>query len=65
MHQAIQMPRRLLDRLPHVVIAIEVENIRHQVKGILVVLNVRVEAGEVEAVGEVVFVYFAEVLVAS
>lgn len=59
------MPRGLLDRLPHVVIAIEVENIRHQVEGILVVLNVCIEAGEIEAVGEVVFVYLAEVLVTS
>lgn len=57
------MPRRLLDRLPHVVITIEVENISHQVEGILVVLDVRVEAGEVEPVGKVVFVYLTEILV--
>lgn len=63
MHQAIQMPRRFFDRLPHVVIAIEVEHISHQVEGILVVLDVRVKAREVEAVGKVVFIYLAEVLV--
>lgn len=57
------MPRRFFDRLPHVVIAIEVEHISHQVEGILVVLDVRVKAREVEAVGKVVFIYLAEVLV--
>ncbi len=57
------MPCRFLNLLSHIVVAVEVEDISHQVEGILVVLNVSVEAREVEAVGEVVFIDFAKVFV--
>jgi hypothetical protein len=63
MYQTIEMPRRLLDLFPHIVIAVEVEDIRYEVEGILVVLNFRVKASQVESVGKVFFVDFAEVLV--
>ena len=57
------MPRGFFNLLSHIVVAVEVEDIRHQVEGILVVLNVSVEAREVEAIGEVVFIDFAKVFV--
>lgn len=65
MDQAVQMPSRLLNLLPHIVIAVQVKDVSNEVKGILVVLNVGIESGQVEAVREVVFIDFTEILVAS
>ena len=65
MHQPVQMPCRLLDGFAHLIVAIQVEDIGDKVEGILVVLNLGVEARQVEAVGQVVFVNLAKVLVAS
>jgi hypothetical protein len=59
------MPRRLFYLLPHIIVAVEVEDIRYQVEGVLVVLDFGVEAREVEAVGEVLFVNLAKVFVPS
>lgn len=58
------MARRLLDLLPHVVVAVEVEDIGDKIERILVVLDFGVQAREIEAVGQVLFVDLAEVLVA-
>ena len=58
------MARRFLDLLTHLIIAVEVEYIGDKVESILVVLDVRVEAGEVEAVGQIVFIDLAEVFIA-
>lgn len=65
MHQPIQMSRGLLDRLAHIILAVEVEDISDEIEGILVILDFCVEACEVEAVGEVFFVDLAEVFVAA
>jgi hypothetical protein len=65
MYQAIQMPRRLFYRFPHLIVAIEVEDIRHEVERVLVVLDLRVEPRQVESVGEIFFVNLAEVLIPS
>jgi hypothetical protein len=59
------MPRRLFYLLPHIIVAVEIENIGYKVERVLVVLYFRVETCEVEAIGEVLFVDFAEVLVSS
>lgn len=59
------MPSSLLDLLSHVIVDFHVEDIRDEVERILVVLDLGVEAGKVEAVRQVVLVYLAEVLVAS
>lgn len=59
------MPRRLLYLFPHIIVAVKVEDVCYEVEGILVVLDFRVKASEVEAVGEIFFVDFAEVFVAS
>jgi hypothetical protein len=63
--QAIEMPCTLLDLLAHVVVHLHVEDICDQVQRVLVVLDLRIEACEVEAVGQIILVDFAEVLVAS
>ena len=63
--ETIQMPGRLFYRLAHLVVAIEVEDVRNEVERILVVLDLGVEAREVEAVREVLFVDLAKVLVAA
>jgi hypothetical protein len=65
MHQTVQVAGALLDLLAHVVVDLHVEDVGHQVQSILVVVHLRVKAGEVEAVCEVVFVDLAEVFVAS
>lgn len=57
------MPRRLFYRFPHLIVAIEVEDIRNQVKRVLVVLDLRIESRQVESIGEVFFVDLAEVLI--
>lgn len=64
MNQSIEMPCAFLNLLPHVIFHFHVEDIRDQVKRILVVLNFGVESGEVEPVSQVVLVNFAEVFVA-
>ena len=57
------MSRRLLDLFPHIIVAVEVEDVRYEVQRILVVLNFGVQTREVEAVGQVLFVDLAEVLI--
>ena len=59
------MPSRLLNLIPHIIIAVEVIDGSVEIKSVLVVLDVSILAGEVEAVCEVVFVNFAIVFVAS
>ena len=59
------MAGRVLNLLSHVIVAVKIKDICDEVEGILVVLDIGIEAGEVEAIGEVVFVYFAEVFVAA
>ncbi len=63
--QTIEMSGRLLDLLPHVIVAVEVECVRDEFKSILIVLNFRIEARQVEPICQVVFVYLAEVFVPS
>lgn len=65
MYETIQVAGRLLDSLSHVIVAVEVEDVGNEIEGILVVLNFRVKAGQVEAISEIVLVDFAEVLVAA
>ena len=64
-HQAVQVPRRLLNLLPHVVVAVKVEHVSNEVERILVVLDLGVEAREVEAVRQVLLVDLAKVFVAA
>jgi hypothetical protein len=63
MHEAVEVSRRLLNLFPHVIVAVEVEYVGHEVERILVVLHFGVEACEVEAVRQVLFVNLAKVLV--
>lgn len=59
------MTSRLLNSLSHLVVAVEVEYIRDEIQGILVVLNLSVEAGEVEPVSEIIFIDLTEIFVAT
>ncbi len=65
MHETVQMPRCFLNLLSHIVVHLHIEDIGHEVKRVLVVLDLRVKAGQVEAVRKVVFVDLAEVLISS
>lgn len=65
MYQTVKMTCALLNLLAHVVVNFHVEDIGYQVERILVVLDFSVEASKVEPISEVIFVDFAEVLVAA
>ena len=65
MHKPIQMPRGLLDLLAHIVIDFHIKHIRHEIQSVLVILNFRIKASQVEAVRQIILVDFAEVLVAA
>lgn len=57
------MPRRLLNRLPHLIVTIQIKNIRHQVQCILVILHFGIQAREVKAIRQVILINFAKVLI--
>ena len=59
------MSRRFLDLLSHIIVTVEVEDIGDEVKGVLIVLDIRIEPSQIEAVCEIIFVDFAEVFIAS
>lgn len=65
MHQSVEVASALLDLLPHVVVDFHVENVGHEVEGILVVLHFCVQSSQVEAICEVVLIDFAEVFIAA
>jgi len=57
------MPRRLLNRLPHLIVTIQIKNVCHQVQRILVILHLGIQAREVKAIRKVILINFAKVLV--
>lgn len=63
--EAVQMTSGFLDRLAHVVFAVEIEHIRDQIKGMLVVVDLRVKAGQVESICYVLLVDLAKVFIAA
>ena len=63
--EAVEVAGGFLNRLAHVVFTVKVEDVGDQVQSVLVVVDLCVEAGQVEAVGDVFFVDFTEVLVAA
>ena len=65
MHEAVEVPRRFLDGFPHIVVDVHVEDVRDEVERILIIGYFGIKAGEVEAIGQVVFVDLAEVLVSA
>lgn len=65
MYQAIQVSSRLLYCLSHLIITVQIEYIRDEVQGILIVLNFGIQASKIESISQVVFVDFAKVLVTS
>jgi hypothetical protein len=65
MNKAVQVSSRLFYRLPHLIIAVQVENVGDEIQSILVILDLSVQARQVEAIREVVLVDLAEVLIAA
>jgi hypothetical protein len=63
-YEAVKVPGRLLNGLTHLIVALEIEDISDEIQCVLIVLNFGVETCQVEPVGKVVLVDFAEVLVA-
>lgn len=64
MYQAVQVARRLFDCFSHVIFAVEIEDVRNEVESVLVVVDLRLKPSEVEAIGEIFFIYLAEVFIA-
>jgi hypothetical protein len=64
-YKAVEVAGRFLDLFAHVIFTVEVEDIRHKVERVLIVLDLGVEASQIETVGQVFFVNLAEVFVAS
>lgn len=52
-----------LDLLSHLIIAVDVKDIRNKIESVLIVLNFGVEAREVETVGQILFINLTKVLV--
>lgn len=65
MNEPVKVPSRLFNLFPHLIVAVEVEDVRHEVERILVVLHLGIEAGQVEAIREVLLIDLAKVLVAA
>jgi hypothetical protein len=63
--KTVEVPGRLFYCLAHLIVAVEIEDIGDQIKGVLVVLYLSIQPCEVEPIGEVVFVDFAKVFIAS
>lgn len=59
------MPCRLFDLLTHIIVDFHVKDIGDEIKRILIILHLSIESGQVESVGQVVLVDFAEVLIAA
>jgi hypothetical protein len=57
------MTSRLLDLLSEIIVGIKIENVGYEVQSILVVRNLGVQAREVESIGQVVLINFAEVFI--
>lgn len=65
MNEAVEVPCRLFNGFTHLIVAVEIKNVGDEVERILVVLHFRIQACQVEAVCEIVFVNLAKVFVAS
>lgn len=63
MDKTIQVPSRFFYCLPHLIVTVKVKHVGNEVHRILVVLDFRVQASQVETVGQVFLVDFAKVLV--
>jgi uncharacterized radical SAM superfamily protein len=65
MDQSVKMTSGPLNVLPHIIVAVEIKHVGHEIKSILIVLYFSIEASQIEAVGQVIFVDFAEIFVAT
>jgi len=65
MDQSVQMACRLLNRLSHVIFAVQVEYIRDEVQSMLIVVDFGLKPSKVETIGQIFFVYLAKVFISS
>ena len=59
------MPCRFLNLFSHIIVTIQVKDIGDEVKSVLIILDIRVESSQVEAVRKIVFVNLAEIFIPS
>lgn len=65
MDEAIEVASRLFDLFAHVIIAVQIEDVGDEIQSVLIVLNLGIKTGQVKAIGKIVFVDFAKVLISS
>ena len=65
MNQTVEMPCTFLNLLAHIIVDLHVEDIRHEIQRILIVLYLRIEARKIEPISQIILVDLAEVLIAS
>jgi len=65
MNEAVKVTSGFLDLLAKVIVGIKVKHVGDQVKRVLIVLDLGVEPGQVEPIGEVFLIDLAKVLIAT
>jgi len=50
MDETIEMPGRLLNRLPHIIFAVQIEDVCDEVESMLIVMDFGLQPSEVEAI---------------
>ena len=59
------MPCRLLNLLSHIIVTVQIKYISDEIESVLIILDIGIEPGKVEAICEIIFIDFAEVFIAS
>lgn len=62
--EAVEVTGGLFNLFAHFVVAVEIEDVVHKIESVLVVVDFRVEAGQVEAICHVFLVDLAKVFIA-
>lgn len=65
MNEAVEVTGGFLNLLAKVIVGIKVKHVGDQIKRVLIVLDLGVETGQVESIGEIFLVNFAKVLIAT
>lgn len=65
MYKAVKVSSALFNLLTHVIVDLHVEDVGNEIQCILVILDFGVEAGQVEAVGQIILIDFAKIFIAA
>lgn len=65
MNEAVEVTGGFLNLLAKVIVGIKVKHVGDQIKRVLIVLDLGIEASQVEAIGEVFLIDLAKVLITA